>query len=150
MRKIFALLAVAVVAVAANVASAAPVAWYNPINGGIYFQNDHTGALANASVISTAGNFKAASDLLSIGSSVKDDSELPFAFTYLGLPQGQSFAGSIVKPNTPVSDLKFEYRLNSLLEPLVQGVVVEIPEPATLAMAGLGLIGIVAAARRKA
>jgi hypothetical protein len=120
-----------------SAAMAAPMMWYNPVNGGIYFTNDHTGPLANMSVISSTGSLKTASSLLNIPGAVKDDSELPFAFTYLGLPVGQSFAGNIVQPGTPISDIRYEYRLNSLLEPLKRGVICDLscPEPSSCLLA---------------
>lgn len=149
MRKILALLSVFSMIAVANVASAAPVAWYNPGNGGIYFKNDSGAALANASILSLSGKLKTAADLLAINGATKDDSELPFAFTYLGLPAGDSFAGSIVAPGTLGTEMTFEYRTGSLTGPLLQGELITVPEPATIAMGGLGLIGVVAAARRR-
>jgi hypothetical protein len=147
MRKLLALVAFVAVLGIASVSQAAPYAIYDAVTGTIKFSNDTGGVLANASIISTAGSFKSAANLASIPGTVKDDSELPFAFTYLNLPNGDSSAGAIVNLGTAMSDLKFEYRVASLLEPITVGEI-RIPEPATVGLIGMGLIGFVAARRR--
>jgi hypothetical protein len=132
-----------------STALSAPVAWYNPANGGIWFQNDSGAPLANASVLSAGGKFKAGSHLLDIPSATKDDSELPFAFTYLGLPVGQSFAGYVVQPGTPCWELFFEYRTGSLLGPLIQGGdLCPFPEPSSCALAAMSAVALLGTARR--
>jgi hypothetical protein len=128
------IIAVLVVGSCVSLASAAPNVVYHPATGAIHFYNDHTGPLANISILSTSGNLRDASQLLDIPGAVKDDSELPFAFTYLGLPVGHTFAGYMATPGTYPSDLSFEYRLNSLLEPLISNVELLLPEPSTAAL----------------
>jgi len=149
--------AIAALAVAAcglsSTAWSAPLMWFDPVTGGIYFHNDHSGPLANMSVISASGNLLDASQLLDIPGTVKDDTELPFAFTYLGLPVGYSFAGNIVKSGGGWGDIRYEYRLNSLLEPLIRGAVPDLgdprfPEPTSCVMAAMSVSAIIATARR--
>lgn len=133
-----------------STASAVPTVWYNPANGSIHFNNDHAGPLAHISFFSDSGSLRDASWLLDIPGAVKDNSELPFTFTYLGLPVGVTYAGNIVQPGTPITDLRYRYRLDSFLEPISQGVWFLIPEPTscTLAvMSALALVGTASQAR---
>jgi len=131
-----------------STAWSAPVIEYDQVSGSIYFRNDTGAPLANASILSTSGKLKTASSLLDIPGAVKDDSELPFAFTYLGLPDGLSFAGYIVQPGTPCHDLHFEYRTSSLTNPLIQGGGLCLPEPSSCAMAAMSVVALLGTARR--
>ncbi|MBA4106355.1 MAG: hypothetical protein C0485_11405 [Pirellula sp.] len=131
-----------------STALSAPTVSYNPANGGIWFQNDTGAPLANASILSTSGKLKTASSLLDIPGAYKDDSELPFAFTYLGLPVGLSFAGYIVQPGSQCSDLQFEYRTSSLTGPLIQGGGFCFPEPSSCAMTAVSAVAFWGTARR--
>lgn len=68
-----------------------------------------------------------------------------------GFGTGPHTAGLVVAPKTPASDLTFEF-VAGFGSPVATGtvsVINNIPEPATIAMAGLGAIGLVAAARRR-
>jgi hypothetical protein len=49
-----------------SAASAAPLMTYNPADGSIYFKNDHTGPLANLSVVSSSGSLRSKSWLRDI------------------------------------------------------------------------------------
>jgi hypothetical protein len=147
MNKAFAFAVLAAAFCAPSPAWSAPTGFYNPFNGAIYLQNDHSGSLANFSVFSKSGSFRDASWLNSLPGATKDDSELPFVFTYLGLPVGQSFVGYIVKPNTPVTDFYFEYRRNSLLEPLTRGDFI-FPEPSSCTLAAMSALAFAGTARR--
>ena len=151
MRKILAVMAVLSIVTAAGVAKAAPVAYYNPANGNVVFNNDLAGALNNISLLSGSSSLTQSSALLDVAGTTKDDSEFPDALTSLNSPVGQYYIGAVVKPGTPLADLTMRYRNpGQSTGANIIGVVVEVPEPATFAMAGLGLVGIVAAARRKA
>ncbi|MBA4106357.1 MAG: hypothetical protein C0485_11415 [Pirellula sp.] len=141
------IIAVLVAGACASSASAVPTVWYNPANGSIHFNNDHAGPLAHISFISESGSLRDASWLLSIPGAVKDNSELPFAFTYLGLPVGVTYAGNIVQPGTPISDLHYQYRLDSFLEPISQGVWFLIPEPTSCTLGVMSALALVGTAR---
>ena len=157
MQKIFTLLAVATVASISSLASAAPLARYYQETGKIELVNDTGAGLAQVSVLSPNGTAlqPTGANMLAVSGAVKDDSEFPFAFSYLGLPVGTSNTGltglpGLVKPSAAY-DLSFEYRLTTT-GALTQGVVEyvpAIPEPATLAMGCIGLIGIAGVARRR-
>ncbi|MBA4106354.1 MAG: hypothetical protein C0485_11400 [Pirellula sp.] len=128
---------------------AAPFAWYNHANGGIWFTNDSGAPLANASVISLSGKLKTSSDWLGIAGARKDDSELPFAYTYLSLPVGQTFAGYVVQPGTHCSELTFEYRTGSLTGPLIQVTNLCIfPEPSSGLLAATTMCALSVVSRR--
>jgi len=132
-----------------STAWSAPVIEYDQVSGSIYFRNDTGAPLANASVISLNGKLKTSSDLLDIAGATKDDSELPFAFTYLGLPVGQTFAGYIVQPGADCSELTFEYRTGSLTGPLIQGGdLCPFPEPSSYAMALMSALAFAGIARQ--
>jgi hypothetical protein len=148
MNKILNVIAFAAAVCICHSAWAAPMVWYNPANGSIHFNNDHAGPLAHISFFSESGSLRDASWLLDIPGAVKDDSELPFVFTYLGLPKGVTFAGNVVQPGTPFSDLRYQYRLDSFLEPISTGVWFLIPEPTSCTMVVMSALALVGTARR--
>jgi hypothetical protein len=134
----------------AGVASAAPKATYNPATGNVVFSNDSGATLPAAYLLSASGNLADAANLLDIPGAVADPGDFPLGYTYLNLPVGTHNTGNTVKPGTPLADLSFAYYVGALTNPVTQGTVelsAVIPEPATLAMAGLGLIGLVAVRR---
>ncbi len=135
-------LALLLVSSLSSVAGAAPSVVYNYVTGKFWIINDSGGSLANASLLSFGGNLTTPSAMLSIPGTVKDDSEFPFALTYLGLPPGTHNTGFVIMPGTSPSDLTFEYRVKSLLEPVTLGTGIVTPEPSALALAtcGLGLL----------
>lgn len=150
MRKILALAVVALLGFA-GVASAAPKAIYNPVTGNVMFVNDTAAALPAAYLQSASANLADPSSLLSIDGAVADNADFPAGYTYLNLPVGSFNTGNTVKVGTPIADLSFGYYEGSLTTPPKVGVVelaAVVPEPATLAMAGLGMIGFVAMRRR--
>jgi len=129
--------------------SSAATALYTPWAGQIFFVNNDSVPLANATLTSQSGRLTSASAMLSIPGTVKDDSEFPFAYTYLNLPVGYRFTGYTVQPRTPVDDLEFEYRVGSLLAPLQNGGVVVMPEPTSMALIACGAMGFVSLHRRQ-
>ena len=154
MRKILALIVAATVVGAAGSALAVPTAFYNPGTGGIYMKNDTGAALGAFAVISAGSNVKTDGGLFApVGGAQFDPGDLPGGFTYLTFPATNTefglSIGNVITPGTPVSDLSSIYYVNLSTGVQSQGLVVEIPEPATIAMGGLGLIGVVAAARRR-
>ena len=154
MRKILALIAAVTVVAAANVASAVPTAYYNPANGSIFLSNDTGAALAVANLKSPSGKFTG--EALAIPGTTNDFGDKPNFLVYFGLPtttsEPSSWAkvGAAVQGGGPVGDIAFSYFTSFAPGQVEQtGLVVEIPEPATIAMGGLGLVGIVAASRRR-
>jgi hypothetical protein len=151
MRKIFAL-AIAVVLCSAGVSQAVPTVWYNAVTGNVEFQNDTANPLAVAYI--TSGSGKLSGTPLDIPGAETDPGDLPSALTYLNLPAGKFSAGNVVEPGTLITDIGFKYFATFGAGAQEQtGLVlpsVVIPEPATLAMAGMGLIGFIAVRRRNA
>lgn len=154
MRKLLALIVAATVVGAAGSAMAVPTAFYNPATGGIFMKNDTGAALGAFAVLSAGGNVKTDGGLFSaVNGATFDPGDLPAGFTYLTFPAtatdfGLSI-GNVITPGTPTADLSSIYYVNLSTGVQSQGLIVEIPEPATIAMGGLGLVGIVAAARRR-
>lgn len=154
MRKILALIVAATVLGAAGSAMAVPTAFYNPATGGIFMKNDTGAPLGAFALISAGGKVKTdAGAFAAVGGATFDPGDLPGGFTYLTFPATNTdfglSIGNVITPGTPSSDLSSIYYVNLSTGVQSQGAIVEIPEPATIAMGGLGLIGIVAAARRR-
>ncbi|MBA4106358.1 MAG: hypothetical protein C0485_11420 [Pirellula sp.] len=149
MNKFLSIAALATVSLMPTAAMAAPLAWLVPTpNGGaVYFRNDTGAALPNASLISQSGLLKDAFSLLAIPGTIKDDSEFPFAYTYLNLPVGDHFTGYTVKPGTPLVDLTFQYRIGSITSPLISQSL-DIPEPSSCLLAATATLAFTAAFRR--
>lgn len=157
MRKILAL-AVAVTLVAATSAVAAPLVKYNTVNGNLIVENDGTLPGANAGAIGIV-NIKSAAGTLNaptfpggaIPGATVDLGDLPNFIALLAVPQGTFKLGpGTVDAQTSVGDISVDFYA-AFGQPAIVGQVVPIvPEPATLAMAGLAVVGIVAAARRRA
>lgn len=139
MSKCFSFAALAAISLMPTAVLAAPLAWLVPTpNGGaVYFRNDTGAALPSASLISESGLLKDAFSLLTIPGTIKDDSEFPFAYTYLNLPVGDHFTGFTVKPEAPLEDLTFRYRVGSITSPLISQSL-DTPEPSSIAMAMFG------------
>jgi hypothetical protein len=132
-------LIVCVSQVAPATVSAEPTAFYDPVNGSVKILNDGGQPLVNVSIVSTSGALGDASDLLPVPGALSDDSELPFAYHYLNFPSGLYDIGNAVAIGTLVSDLEFYFRAS--VGPLFEGRVVEIPEPASLLLAILSILG---------
>ena len=143
MRFVILCLAVVFSLSASRVAMAAADMHYDQNTGMIWIHNNTGGALASASLISRDGLLTTPSAMLSIPGTTKDDSEFPFALTYLGVPVGFYQVGLVVQPRIwGAGDLRFEYRERSLLEPVSLGEIFFVPEPSTLALATCGLGGL--------
>jgi len=154
MRKIFALIAAVTVVAAANVASAVPTAYYNPANGAIFLSNDTGLELAVANLKSPSGKFNG--ENLAIPGTTNDFGDKPNFLVYFGLdtttsePSSWWKVGNAVQGGGPIGDIAFSFFTSFVSGQVEQnGLVVQVPEPTTIAMGGLGLIGIVAAARRR-
>ena len=155
MRKIASLLVAAVVVSICSVASATPTAYYDPATGSLTIKTDPGVALGVVNFKSAAGTLSAPAANVLPGVN-KDTGDLPNFLVLFNAPASEQGGfghelGNIVTPGTPISDLSLGYfvQFGSGAEQ-VGNVELRVPEPATLAMAGLGLIGIVAAARRQA
>lgn len=151
MRKILALMMVVSVAFAASSSLAAPTLTYNSTTGVVKFNNDTAAALPAALLKSATSALGAAAGVLPIAGAVLDTGDLPDILTYLNLPVGSFSAGVAVTPGTPIGDLTFEFYEVSLTTPVKFGQIVPdvvIPEPATVGLAGMGLIGLAFRRRR--
>jgi hypothetical protein len=159
MRKFVALaVALAVVGTTA-VAQAVPTLRYNTVNGNVFIENHADGPYAggNANAIF---NILSASGKLSAptlpngpigGTAVVDTGDLPNFLALLNIPLGSHKLGAgTVAVGTPASDLTLDFYSAFGQAKVVGAVVTFIPEPATIAMAGLGMVGMIAAARRRA
>lgn len=153
MRKFVAFaVALAVVGTTA-VAQAVPTLRYNTVNGNLFVDNTaelggNAGSIFN--IKSTAGTLHAPTFPNGPlgGTSVVDTGDLPTFLALLNVPLGSHKLGAgTVTVGTPASDLVLDF-YPAFGQPLVAGVIQTIvPEPATIAMAGLGVAGVVAAAR---
>ncbi|MBA4106360.1 MAG: hypothetical protein C0485_11430 [Pirellula sp.] len=129
--------------------AAAAFGWYNPVNGNIHISNGTGAPLAHVSIISVSGKLTNASLMASIQGATKDDSEFPFAYTYLNFPVGTHDTGNTVQPGTPVTALSIEYRTASLFGPLLKGYFVE-PEPSSCLLALTSAVAFSGTIRRSA
>ncbi len=116
-----------------------PRAYYNPLTGNVTFANDLPYAIPAASLLSQTGSLTSASNMESIPGAIKDDTEFPWAYSYLFLPPGLHDTGNTVTVGTSITDLEFEYYYD--LGPSQQGAVIEIPEPSSLVLTSLFLLG---------
>jgi len=128
-------------------ASGEPIAFYNPADGNVKILNDWGQPLDNAAILSASGALGDASDLLPVPNAWRDDSELPFAYFYLHFPSGLYDTGNAVAIGTPVSDLEFYWRIGT--PPVFKGRVVEIPEPTSLLLAMLSILGVMCCRSRR-
>jgi hypothetical protein len=138
-------------------------------NVGAYYYNDGririnnaTGSpLASLSVISTTGDLGNASAMIDLPGAIKDNSEFPFAFSYIyWFPVGITDLGVVAKPGlvddwtfpgpAPVSfeKLHFRFRTLSLVHPLTTKAFF-FPEPATSSMVAVGMMGLAAINRKR-
>lgn len=148
LRKIaLAFVAVTFVSIATDVASAAPKAIYDPATGNVKF--DGFDNVFSARFFSTSGALKPnlGADL---GFALTEKTATLYSWLTFGpgITNASLNVGDIVTPGTPLADLSFDYAAGSLTAPITPGVIELVPEPATFAMAGIGLIGCVAARRR--
>jgi hypothetical protein len=143
-----------------SISQGAPKASYNPTTGEITIVNDSNSALAHVTVLSASGKLvDTPSSLASIPGAVKDDADLPFAFTYLNFPVGEFSTGLTGKIGITRPDYTFEYRIGSLRNPLIRGEFWfgyfppdpdpdPFPEPSSLALLGFGGVGLLQFRRR--
>ena len=139
-------------------AVAAPMAYYNPASGNIRFGND-TGGTLEAIYLQSAFGTQVVNDpnrFTQIPGATFDPGGLPAEFLYLKFPPTgpvNAFPtsiniGNVIVPGTPTSDLT----LGAFdgFGPVFGTMVVEVPEPATVATVGGALVGLAAAKRRRA
>lgn len=157
MRKISALFALVALSVSTSV-FATPTAWYNPVTGNVRLANDTGGVLGAIFMISNSNSMTSDGGAFAqVPGTVFDPGDLPSGWTYLSFPAqaDSSYAsalpiGNVVTPGTPLSDLVLQYRVSLTGGNPSNGVVLEVPEPATAALAGLGLIGFAIRRRKSA
>lgn len=148
MRKIVSVFAV-IVSFAAASAFAVPTATYNPATGNIKLSNDTGANLSNIFLQSTAGTITGQPS--AVAGSTLDNGDVPVALTYLVFPVGEFDLGNIITPGTDKSDLSLAYFRQFGVTPQETGAVVlapAVPEPATVGLAGMALIGLGSRRRR--
>ncbi len=129
---------------------AQPVANYDAASGNISF--DGFAGVSSVRLFSAGGNL-----IPNVGEALGFSLTEKTATLYSWLDFGAGItgeglsAGNIVTPGTALSDLLFDYKIG-LSGPLTDGAIVAtdvVPEPTTLALAGLSMIGFVATRRRR-
>ncbi len=147
MKNIIAIAVTIAVVTSAQFANAVPTATYDPATGNISWSDigDPTVVLL---LISEGGNLLNGNDF---GGGV-DNGDVPNAITWFSLPpiavDGALPAGNIVNPGTDIGDLSVQF-FESLTGGSAPGEVRAIPEPGSIALASMGLIGLVALRRRR-
>ena len=141
--------------IAADVAQAQDqnVAGFYYNDGRIRIYNGTDSPLAHLTVISMTGDLRDASTMIDLPGAIKDDSEFPFAFTYLNFPVGYVDLGPVAKAELggigtfpdwiPVSyqKLHLQFRTGSLLFPL-QSKPFVFPEPGICPLVGVAILGL--------
>lgn len=117
---------------------ALPTAYYNPATGNVKFLNDFGYVIDSLSLISPTGRLNGG--LLPITGTIRDESEFPFAYTYIDFPPGLYDTGNTVTPLTPIAELSFYYVQGEPSEEQLRGAIFKVPEPLTHIMFGLALI----------
>jgi hypothetical protein len=155
--------AVAFVAIAGLAASAnaqTAVAKYDPVTGNIKLNLSSNIAVAGFEAQGSLEFNAAASGQLGAIAPAQKDAKVLAYFSATGLAQGDYTILNILPTNLVPTKVGEEFHLTqlgfsytpvgapSIIAPVLVDVAV-IPEPATLAMAGLGMIGVVATMRRR-
>jgi hypothetical protein len=120
---------------------------YDPVTGNLWL--DLGTNIAVAGFESVGGKFKAAEQAL-LGATVpaqKDASILAY-FSATGLPVGDFNLGAVLPKGLGAADINFSYTPVGQ-DSVVAAVEILVPEPATFAMVGLGLMGFVAMRRNR-
>lgn len=141
------------VCVAANQASAqAPICEYNPFTGQIVFKNLNN--VFAMRLFSTSGALVGGSTGNELGFSLTE--RTPTLYSWLtfgpGVTSPEANAGNIVTAQgalLPDTDYSFDYVVGTFSGDITPGDFVRIPEPSTMALAGLGVVGAVAIRRRR-
>ena len=151
-RKFVAVAAMFAVVAASSVAQAAPVvATYDWLTGNVTFTG-FTGEIG-VTLYGAEGDLqKANAPILPLPGSTDTGLEGEITFANFGGFQGSLDAKTIIKPGLPEAQFAL-FSVQTQVDFVNRGVgtfnvINYVPEPATIAMAGMGLIGIVAARRR--
>ncbi len=129
-------------------ANAQPVANYDAATGNISF--DGFDGVSSVRLFSAGGNLiPNIGETLGFGLTEKTATLYSWLDFGAGITGDALSAGNIVTPGTTLSDLAFDYKIG-LAGPLTVGAIIPVvPEPTTLALAGLSMIGFVATRRRR-
>jgi hypothetical protein len=156
-KNFFACVAALVVVAGAVSSVQATEAWYDPATGNIRLVLDPNIGVAGFEAQGALEFNAAASGQLGAIAPAQKDAKVLAYFSATGLAAGDFTITGILPTGLIPTKVGNERHLTQVgfsytpvgLEAVIAPVRVEIPEPATLAMAGMGLIGVVATLRRR-
>ncbi len=143
MKRLIVVFSFLTISLAPSLASAFPNMIYNPSNGNIQFVNDTPNPLFAMYILSPTNRITGTA--LMIPGATRDNTEQPWALSYLSVPPGVHNVGNVIQPGTLASDLSAFFYYTPGNGPFPIGT----PEPATALLAALAGTPLVQLARRR-